>query len=125
MELFLEFLWRYPVVFIVGGLLCVIAELIIVKTKITPARILVIFLLTGVFLEVIGVFKYLKEFAGAGVTVPIMGFGSSLAKGAIEAVKQKGFLGIFSGGLSATSIGIAATVVFSYIAALIFRPHVK
>lgn len=121
----MDMVWLYAKVFVVGGLLCVIAELILIKTKITPARILVIFLLVGVFLEAVGVFKYMKEFASAGVTVPIMGFGSSLAKGAIEAVKSQGILGLFGGGLTITAIGVGGAVVFSYIAALIFKPHTK
>lgn|SRR5690554_2102991 len=121
METFL----MYIKVFIIGGLLCVLAEILIIKTKLTSARILVIFLVAGVFLEAIGVFKYLKEFAGAGFTVPIMGFGSSLAKGAIKAVKTEGFLGMFSGGIVQTAAGLGAVTVFSYIAALIFSPKSK
>ncbi|HHW89784.1 MAG TPA: SpoVA/SpoVAEb family sporulation membrane protein [Clostridiales bacterium] len=115
----------YIKVFIIGGLLCVLAEILIIKTKLTSARILVIFLIVGVILEAIGVFKYLKEFAGAGFTVPIIGFGSSLAKGAIEAVNKEGFLGMFSGGIFKTAAGLGAVTVFSYLSALIFSPKSK
>lgn len=121
----MEMLFMYVKVFAVGGLLCVLAEILIIKTKISSARILVLFLLLGVFLEAIGVFKYMKDFAQAGVTVPIMGFGSSMAKGAIEAVKTHGLFGAFGGGLIKTAVGFGAVTVFSYIAALIFNPKSK
>ena len=121
----METLFMYLKVFAIGGFFGLIAEILIIKTKISSARILVIFLIAGVALEAVGVFQYMKEFAGAGVTVPIIGFGSSLAKGAIEAVKTDGFLGIFSGGIIRTSIGIGAVTVFSYIVALIFNPKSK
>ncbi|HEY8423598.1 MAG TPA: SpoVA/SpoVAEb family sporulation membrane protein [Clostridia bacterium] len=121
----METLFMYLKVFVIGGLLCVLAEILIIKTKLTSARILVIFLIAGVVLEAIGVFKYLKEFAGAGVTVPILGFGSSLAKGVIEAVQKEGFLGMFTGGIVKTAAGLGAVTVFSYIAALIFSPKSK
>lgn len=121
----MDYFLMYIKVFAIGGLLCLIAELLIVKTKLAPARILVIFLLAGIALEAIGVFKYLKEFAGAGVTVPIMGFGSTLAKGAIQAVKTQNILGAFSGGLVSTAVGIGAACVFSYMASFIFNPKSK
>ncbi|HEY8419311.1 MAG TPA: SpoVA/SpoVAEb family sporulation membrane protein [Clostridia bacterium] len=121
----METILMYLKVFIIGGLICVIAQILIIKTKLTSARILVIFLIAGVVLEAIGIFQYLKEFAGAGVTVPILGFGSSLAKGAIEGVKNEGFLGIFTGGIVKTAAGLGAVTVFSYIAALIFSPKSK
>lgn len=121
----METLFMYLKVFAVGGLLCLIAEMLIIKTKISSARILVIFLVAGVALEAVGVFEYLKEFAGAGVSVPIMGFGSSLAKGAIEGVKTDGIIGTFSGGLIKVAAGIGAVTVFSYLIALIFNPKSK
>ena len=121
----METLFMYLKVFAVGGLLCLIAEILIIKTKISSARILVIFLITGVVLEAVGIFEYMKEFAGAGVSVPIMGFGSSLAKGAIEGVKTDGIIGAFSGGIIRTAAGIGAVTVFSYIVALIFNPKSK
>lgn len=121
MEMFIDYLW----VFIIGGLVCMIGEILIITTNITSARILVTFVLVGVFLEAVGVFKYISDFAGAGINVPIIGFGASLAKGAIGAVKSQGLLGIFTGGLTATAGGIAAAIVFAFIFALIFHSHTK
>ena len=121
MEMFIDYLW----VFIIGGLVCMIGEILIITTNITSARILVTFVLIGVFLEAVGVFKYISDFAGAGINVPIIGFGASLAKGAIGAVKPQGLLGIFTGGLTATAGGIAAAIVFAFLFALIFHSHTK
>ena len=121
MEMFIDYLW----VFIIGGLVCMIGEILIITTNITSARILVTFVLIGVFLEAVGVFKYISDFAGAGINVPIIGFGASLAKGAIGAVKSQGLLGIVTGGLTATAGGIAAAIVFAFIFALIFHSHTK
>ena len=121
MEMFLDYLW----VFLTGGLVCMIGQILIITTNITSARILVTFVLEGVFLEAIGVFDYISAFAGAGINVPIIGFGASLAKGAIGAVKSQGLLGIFTGGLTATAGGIAAAIIFAFIFALIFRSHTK
>ena len=121
MEMFIDYLW----VFIIGGLVCMIGELLIITTNITSARILVTFVLVGVFLEAIGVFDYISDFAVAGINVPIIGFGASLAKGAIGAVKSQGILGIFTGGLTATAGGIAAAIIFAFIFALIFHSHTK
>ena len=115
----------YLIVFLVGGTICLLAQILIIRTRITSARILVLFELIGVFLQAIMIFEPIKNFAKAGITVPIIGFGASLAKGAMEAVKQYGILGIFSGGLTATSAGIAAAVGFAYLFALIFRSHSK
>ena len=121
MEMFLDYLW----VFLIGGLVCMIGQILIITTNITSARILVTFVLVGVFSEAIGVFDYISAFAGAGINVPIIGFGASLAKGAIGAVKSQGLLGIFTGGLTATAGGIAAAIIFAFIFALIFRSHTK
>ena len=121
MEMFIDYLW----VFIIGGLVCMVGEILIITTNITSARILVTFVLIGVFLEAVGVFKYISDFAGAGINVPIIGFGASLAKGAIGAVKSQGLLGIFTGGLTATAGVIAAAIVFAFIFALIFHSHTK
>ena len=121
MEMLLDYLW----VFLIGGLVCMIGQILIITTNITSARILVTFVLVGVFLEAIGVFDYISAFAGAGINVPIIGFGASLAKGAIGAVKSQGLLGIFTGGLTATAGGIAAAIIFAFIFALIFRSHTK
>ena len=111
--------------FIVGGLICVIGQILIDKTKLTPARILVSFVTLGTLLGGLGIYKYLVDFAGCGATVPLLGFGNNLAKGAIEAVKQNGILGAFTGGLKASAGGIAAAVFFGYIASLISKPKMK
>lgn len=111
--------------FIIGGLICVIGQILIDKTKLTPARILVTFVTTGAVLGGLGIYKYLIDFAGAGATVPLTGFGANLAKGAIEGVKEQGLLGAFIGGVKASSGGIAAAVFFGYIASLIAKPKIK
>ena len=115
----------YLKVFLVGGFICMLGQILIIKTKITSARILVTFLVAGVILEGLGLYDYIVDFAHAGATVPICGFGRSLAKGVIKQVSSKGLLGIFTGGLTATSAGIAAAVIFSFIFALIFNSHTK
>ena len=109
--------------FLVGGAVCLIGQLLIDYTKLTPARILVSFVVAGVILSAVGLYKPLVEFAGAGATVPLTGFGHSLAEGVRKAVNENGFIGIFMGGLTATSAGIAAAIVFGYLMALIFKPH--
>lgn len=116
---------EYIKAFAVGGLICVIGQIILDNTKLTPAHILVSFLTLGVILGGIGIYDPLVEFGGAGATVPILGFGNTLAKGAIEGAKTKGIIGAFTGGLSAASGGIAAAILFSYIMALIFNPKTK
>jgi stage V sporulation protein AE len=105
--------------FVVGGLFCVIAQLLIDYTKLTPARILVIYVSLGVFLGAVGAFAPLKEFAGAGATVPLVGFGGTVAKGVREAVDKQGLLGALTGGLSAAAGGTAAALCFGYLFALI------
>lgn len=111
--------------FVVGGLICVIGQILIDKTKLTPARILVIFVTTGAILGGLGIYKYLVDFAGAGATVPLTGFGYNLAKGAIEGVKETGLVGAFTGGVMAAAGGIAAAVFFGYLASLISKPKMK
>lgn len=111
--------------FVVGGAICVIGQILIDKTKLTPARILVIFVTSGVILGALGIYKYVVDFAGAGATVPLTGFGYNLSKGAIEAVKQNGILGAFTGGVKAAAGGIAAAVFFGYIASLVSKPKMK
>ena len=111
--------------FVVGGLICVIGQILIDKTKLTPARILVLFVTTGTILGGLGLYKYLVDFAGAGATVPLTGFGYNLAKGAIEGVKESGIVGAFTGGVKASAGGIAAAVFFGYIASLISKPKMK
>ena len=121
MNMFLQYL----IVFVVGGFICLIAQILIIRTRMTSARILVLFELIGVFLQAINIFEPIKEFAKSGITVPIIGFGASLAKGGIEGIKKFGILGIFNGGLTATAAGIAAAVGFAYLFALIFRARTK
>lgn len=116
---------EYLKAFIIGGILCAIGQVFIDKTKLTPARILVGFVVGGVILSALGFYEPLVEFAGAGATVPLSGFGHSLAKGVRSAVADKGFLGIFTGGLSATAGGISAAIVFGFLIALFFKPKDK
>ncbi len=116
---------QYLIVFVVGGTICLLAQILIIRTRMTSARILVLFELIGVFLQAVMLFEPIKNFAKSGITVPIIGFGASLARGAMEAVKEDGILGIFTGGLTATAAGIAAAVGFGYIFALIFRARSK
>ena len=116
---------EYLKAFIVGGILCAIGQIFIDKTKLTPARILVGFVVGGVILSALGLYEPLVDFAGAGATVPLSGFGNSLAKGVRSAVAEKGFLGAFTGGISATAGGISAAIVFGFIIALFFKPKGK
>ena len=111
--------------FWVGGAICAICQIFIDRTKLTPARILVSLVVLGVFLQAVGVYQPLVDYAGAGATVPLLGFGYSLAKGAEKAVQEQGWLGVMTGGLSATAGGIAAAVVFAVLMALIFKPGDK
>jgi len=115
----------YVKAFIVGGAFCLIGQILIDKTKLTPARILVSYVVIGVLLGAVGLYKPLVEFAGAGATVPLTGFGYNLAKGVQEAIAQDGFLGIFTGGLKACAGGIAAAVFCGLVASLIFKPKDK
>ena len=116
---------QYLNAFLCGGILCVIGQLFIDKTKLTPARILTGYVVTGVILEAIGVYGPLAEWGGAGATVPLTGFGSNLAKGVAKAVGEKGWLGVLTGGLTATAGGIAAAVLCGFLAALLFKPGEK
>lgn len=125
MESVWDILWMYLKVFVVGGLLCAIGQFIILKTKLTSARILVGFVTAGVVLGAIGVYQPLVDFAGAGASIPISGFGNALARGAMEAVRAEGVMGAFTGGVTATAGGIAAAVLFGYLAAIIFKPRMK
>ena len=111
--------------FVVGGIICIIGQLLIDKTKLTPARILVIYVTVGAILGGLGIYKYIIEFAGAGATVPLTGFGANLAKGAIQEVQSSGLLGAFTGGVKASAGGIAAAVFFGYLASLIAKPKIK
>lgn len=111
--------------FIIGGLLCLPAQILIDKTKLTPARILVIYVTLGTILGGLGIYQYLVDYAGCGATVPLLGFGNNLAKGTIQEIHKTGLLGIFTGGLKAASGGISAAVFFGYIASLIAKPKIK
>jgi len=111
--------------FLIGGLLCLIGQFLIDKTKLTPARILVLYVTVGAILGGIGIYKYLIDFAGCGATIPLTGFGSNLAKGAIESSKENGLLGAFIGGVKNSAGGISAAIFFGYIASLLSRPKIK
>jgi stage V sporulation protein AE len=115
----------YVKAFVFGGLLCVIGQILIDKTKLTPARILVGYVVAGVFLGAVGIYKPFTEFAGAGATVPLTGFGYTLAKGVKEAVTEDGFLGIFTGGLKACAGGITAAVVMGLVVSFLFKDRDK
>ena len=115
----------YIKAFLIGGLFCLVGQILIDKTRLTPARILVSYVVIGVFLGAIGIYKPLVEFAGAGASVPLTGFGYILAKGVKEAVQQDGFLGIFSGGLKACAGGITIAIFAGLLVSLIFKPRDK
>lgn len=115
----------YLKAFLCGGVLCAIGQILIDKTKLTPARILTGYVVAGVILSAVGIYEPLVEWGGAGATVPLTGFGHSLAQGVKKAIASRGWLGIFTGGLGATAGGIAAAVVFGVVMALIFKPGDK
>ena len=115
----------YGKAFVVGGLICVIGQILMQTTKLTSARILVLFVVSGAILTGLGIYKPLVDFAGAGATVPLTGFGYSLAMGAIEGVNKYGLIGALCGGVTKTAAGIAAAVLFGLLNALIFKPHAK
>lgn len=116
---------EYLRAFVTGGILCIIGQLLIDKTKLAPARILVIYVTAGVLLTAVGLYKPIVEFGGAGATVPLTGFGYALASGVLKGVREHGFLGAFTGGVAGTAGGIAAAVFFGYLIALIFKPGDK
>ena len=117
----MQYLWA----FLIGGAICAVAQIFIDKTKLTPARILVGCVVLGVFLSAIGVYGPLKEFAGAGASVPLLGFGNVLMKGVKEAIQEKGFLGLFTGGFQAGAVGTSAALIFGYLASFVFKPKMK
>ena len=123
-EQYFEILFGFAKAFLVGGLICMIAQIVINFTDLTAGKILVVFMLSGVALQGLGLYQYLVEFAGAGATVPISGFGYLLASGAIKGA-EKGFFGAFTGALSAASAGISAAVIFSFIMAMLFQSRSK
>lgn len=116
---------EYLNAFLCGGLLCAVGQIILDRTNLTPARILTGYVVAGVFLQAVGVYQYMVDWGGAGATVPLTGFGYSLAKGVARAVAEKGLLGVITGGLTATSGGIAAAVVFGLLIAILCRPKEK
>ena len=116
---------EYLNAFLCGGLLCAVGQIILDRTNLTPARILTGYVVAGVLLQAVGVYQYVVDWGGAGATVPLTGFGYSLAKGVAKAVAEKGLLGVITGGLTATAGGIAAAVVLSLLAALLVRPKEK
>lgn len=118
-------LWSLLKAFVVGGAICTLGEVLVLKTKLTPARILVGYIVAGVLLSAVGLYAPLVEFAGAGATVPLTGFGHALTNGVKKAVQEIGFMGAFTGGLTATAAGIAAAVFFGALAALLFKPKAK
>ncbi len=121
MDIFLDYLKA----FVIGGALCAVGQILIDKTRLTPARILTFYVVAGVFLGAIGVYEPFAEWAGAGATVPLTGFGNLLARGVREAVAEKGALGAFTGGLSSTAAGICAAGFFALLVALLFKPGDK
>lgn len=121
----MELIWTYVKAFLVGGSLCLVGQVLIDKTKLTPARILTAYVVTGVILSGMGIYEPFAKWAGAGATVPLLGFGNSLAKGVKKAVAEQGFLGILSGGLTACAGGITAAVFFGLLVALLCKPKDK
>ncbi len=118
-------LWSLLKAFVVGGILCAAGEALLLKTRLTSARILVGYVTAGVVLGAIGLWQPLADWAGAGATVPLLGFGNSLAQGALKAVQNRGLLGAFTGGVESTAAGITAAVFFGYLMAILFRPKMK
>lgn len=121
----MEVLLQYGKAFLIGGLLCVIGQVLIDRTKLTPARILTSYVVAGVILGAIGIYEPLANFAGAGASVPLTGFGYLISKGVRRAVAEKGLIGAFSGGIGSAAGGICAAVFFALLAALLFRPREK
>ena len=121
----MDILLTFAKAFAVGGLICTIGQLLMQTTKLTSARILVLFVVSGVFLGALGIYKPIVDFAGAGATVPLTGFGYNLCMGAIEGVQKHGLWGAFTGGITRNAAGIAAAILFGLLNALIFKPHAK
>ena len=111
--------------FIIGGLICALVQILLDRTKLRPGRVMVLLVCYGVLLSALGIYQPFSEFAGAGATVPLLGFGQVLWKGMQKAIDQDGFLGLFTGGFTACATGVSAALIFSYIASFIFRPKMK
>lgn len=116
---------EYLNAFWVGGLICALVQILMEKTKMMPGRIMVLLVVTGAVLSAIGWYEPFQEFAGAGASVPLLGFGNVLMKGVKEAVQKEGFLGLFSGGFKAAAVGTSAALIFGYLASLVFKPKMK
>lgn len=116
---------EYVKAFVVGGLICVIAQVLIDRTKLLSARIVVLYVTLGTILTGLGLYDYLVEFGGAGATVPLSGFGYALGKGVMEEVDKSGLLGVLTGGIKATAAGLTAAILFGYLASVIFNPKPK
>ena len=121
----LTLLWSFLKAFVVGGLICVVGEVLVLKTKLTPARILVGYIVAGVILSAVGIYGPIAEFAGAGASIPLTGFGHALTNGVKRAIQEIGFMGAFTGGLTNTAAGIAAAVFFGSLVAMLFKPKAK
>ena len=121
----LDLFWEYARAFLCGGVLCLIGQLLIDKTSLTPAKILVTYVVSGVVLGGLGIYEHLVDFAGAGATVPLTGFGYLLAKGVRKAVEEQGVMGALTGGITAAAGGITAAIFFGYLVALLFKPKPK
>lgn len=115
----------YIYAFLIGGAICALVQILMEKTKLMPGRIMVILVCTGAVLGALGLYEPFKEFAGAGASVPLLGFGNTLWKGVKEAVDKEGFMGIYMGGFTASAVGISAALVFGYLASLVFQPKMK
>lgn len=115
----------YMKAFVIGGLICALVQILVDRTKLMPGRIMVLLVCSGAILGALGIYKPFADFAGAGASVPLLGFGNLLWEGVKEAVDQEGFIGIFMGGFRASAIGIAAALVFGYLASLLFEPKMK
>ena len=120
-----EYVLEYLKVFLVGGMICLIGQILINHTKMTTARILVIFMLAGGLFEILGIYKYLVDFGGAGATVPISGFGAVLVKGAFAAADKEGFFGVLTGGMTAAAAGLSVAIFLGFIFALMFKAKTK
>lgn len=121
----MDLFWEYARAFLCGGVLCLIGQLLIDKTSLTPAKILVTYVVSGVVLGGLGIYEHLVDFAGAGATVPLTGFGYLLAKGVRKAVEEQGVMGALTGGITAAAGGITAAIFFGYLVALLFKPKPK
>lgn len=117
----MDYVWA----FLVGGLICALVQILMEKTKLLPGRIMVILVCTGAVLHFLGLFEPILEFAGAGISVPLLGFGKILMEGVMKAVDEQGFLGLFAGGFTAGAIGTSAALIFGYLASLVFKPKMK